>query len=152
MKTMSRLGISSIIALLVVGGATLPANAEEVKLAVNPTGTWKLTVVSTNQASATERILKLKLEGNTLTGTLTYNASAIINGKAKVAERPITEAKLQGEDISFNFTHPPATGNAANANYTYHGKITGDLIKGDFVTEWMGSSRTRQWKAERQKP
>lgn len=120
--------------------------------AVNPTGTWKVTVTSTNtQARPVAQTLKLKLDGGTLTGTFTYNSSAIVNGKARVSELPITEAKLQGDEISFNFSHPPAAGNGPNADYCYQGKISGDSIKGTFTTEVMGQTRTRAWEAERVK-
>ena len=118
----------------------------------DPNGTWKVTVTSTNtQARPTPQTLKLKLDGGKLTGTLTYNSSAVINGKARVSEAPITEAKLQGNEISFNFTHAPSVGNGPNANYSYQGKINGDTIKGTFTMEWMGNSRTRGWEAERVK-
>jgi hypothetical protein len=117
---------------------------------VNPTGSWKVTVITTNsQARAAAQTLKLKLEGGTLTGALTYNSSPTVNGKATVSELPITEAKLQGDVITFNFTHPPAFGNGPNATYSYQGKISGDKINGTYTMEWMGQSRTKDWVAER---
>jgi len=107
---------------------------------------------STNaQARSAAQTLKLKLDGGTLSGTLSYNSSPTTNGKASVSELPITEAKLQGNDLSFNFTHPPASGNGPNANYSYQGKVSGDTIKGTFVTEWRGQTHTRNWEAERVK-
>ena len=137
-------------ALLVLAGAGASVRAGE--LTVNPTGTWKVTVSSTNaQVRSSAQTLKLKFDGSTLTGTLSYNSSAIVNGRARVSELPITEAKLQGDEISFKFTHPPAVGNGPNANYSYQGRISGDTIKGTFITEWMGQTRTRGWQAERVK-
>jgi len=119
---------------------------------VNPTGTWKVTISNTNtQARPAAQTLNLKLDGGTLTGTLSYNSSPTVNGKARVSELPVTEAKLQGNEISFNFTHPPASGNGPNATYSYQGKISGDTIKGTFTTEWMGQTRTKGWEAERLK-
>jgi hypothetical protein len=109
----------------------------------NPTGTWKVA-----QMLATGQTLKLKLNGTTLNGTLTYRSSAVVDGKSRMSEAPITEAKLQGSEISFNFTHPPAVGNGPNATYNYRGKISGDSIKGTFTAEWMGHARTRNWEAE----
>jgi hypothetical protein len=118
--------------------------------AVNPAGTWKVTVITTNpQARPAAQTLKLKLDGGTLAGSLTYNSSPMVNGKALVSVLPITEAKLQGDEISFNFTHPPAAGNGPNATYSYQGKISGDTIKGKYVMEWMGQSLTKEWEAER---
>jgi len=129
--------------------AACPGRAGEP--AVNPTGTWKVTTTTNLQARAASQTLKLKLDSGTLTGTLTYNSSPTVNGKASVSELPITEAKLLGNEISFKFTHPPASGNGPNAINSYQGKISGDTIKGTFITEWMGQSRTKDWEAERLK-
>jgi hypothetical protein len=150
MKIQLQQGIYLTTALLIlaVTGPTVCAGEP----AANPTGTWKVTVSSTNtQARPTAQTLKLKLDGGTLTGTFSYNSSPTVNGKARVSELPITEAKLQGNEISFNFTHPPAAGNGPNATNSYQGKISGDTIKGTFTTEWMGQTRTRGWEAERVK-
>jgi hypothetical protein len=119
--------------------------------AVNPTGTWKVTTTTNLQARPAAQTLKLKLDGSTLTGTLTYNSSPTVNGKASVSELPISEAKLLGDEMSFKFTHPPASGNGPGATYSYQGKISGDAIKGTFITELMGQSRTRDWEARRLK-
>ena len=137
---------------LALTGLTLRGTAGSDQSTADPTGTWKVTISSTNtQAHPTAQTLKLKLNGGTLTGTLSYNSSPTVNGKARVSELPITEAKLQGSEISFNFTHPPAAGNGPNATYSYQGKISGDTIKGTFTTEWMGQTRTRGWEAGRLK-
>jgi hypothetical protein len=82
---------------------------------------------------------------------LPTSTSAVVNGKSRMSEALITEAKLQGGEISFNFTHPPAVGNGPNATYNYRGKVTGDTIKGTFTMDWMGHARTRNWEAERLK-
>jgi hypothetical protein len=131
---------------------TLRTSAVDDKSTAAPTGTWKVTVSSTNtQARPAGQTLKLKLNGGTLTGTLSYASSPTVNGKSRVSELPITEAKLQGSEISFNFTHPPSAGNGPNAIYSYQGKISGDTIKGTFTREWMGQTITRSWEAERLK-
>jgi hypothetical protein len=141
--------LTLIVAL--AGLSVLSVSGAETSIA-DPTGSWKVTVSTTNtQARPTPQTLKLKIDGGKLSGTLTYNSSGVINGKARVSEGPITEAKLQGNEISFNFTHPPSVGNGPNANYSYQGKISGDTIKGTFTMEWMGNSRTRGWQAERVK-
>jgi hypothetical protein len=138
----------SILCLILAFGKL--AHAGDVKL--DPTGTWKVTVSSTNtQARPAAQTLKLMLNGSTLTGTLSYNSSPTVNGKARVSELPITEAKLQGDELSFNFTHPPASGNGPNATYSYQGKIRGETIEGTFTMEWMGQTRTKGWEAERLK-
>jgi hypothetical protein len=116
----------------------------------NITGTWKLTFSSTNtQARPSAQTLKLKLSGSTLTGTLSYNTGPIVNGKARVATLPIAEAKLQGNELSFKFTHPPTAGSGPNSTYSYQGRLSGDTLKGTFTTERMGETRTRGWEAQR---
>jgi len=117
--------------------------------AFDASGTWKLTKISTNAAAhPSAQTLKLKLEGGTLTGRLSYNAGAIVKGKAPTSELPITDAKLKGNEISFNFSHPPTAGNGPNATYHYQGTITGDTI-GSSYDGADGETRTRAWQAER---
>ncbi len=148
MKLQRSICLTTALLFLAATGSTV--NAEE--SVVNPTGAWKVTVSSTNtQARPAAQTLKLMLNGGTLTGTLSYNSSPTVNGKARVSELPITEAKLNGNELSFNFTHPPATGNGPNANYSYQGTISGDTIKGTFTIEWMGQTRTKNWEARRLK-
>jgi hypothetical protein len=138
--------LTTALLFLAVTGST--AKAEE--SVVNPTGTWKVTISGDkSQALPAVPTLKLKLSGGTLTGTLSYRSSPVVNGKSQVAELPITEAKLQGNDISFNFSHPPAAGKGPNATYSYQGKISGDTIKGTFTREWMGNTNTKDWQAVR---
>jgi hypothetical protein len=146
MKLQRSICLSTALLFLAVTNSTV--NAEE--SVVNPTGTWKVIASSTNtQAHPAAQTLKLTLNGSTLTGTLSYNSSPTVNGKARVSELPITEAKLNGSELSFNFTHPPAAGNGPNATYSYQGTISGDSIKGTFTMEWMGQTRTRNWEAKR---
>jgi hypothetical protein len=148
MKLQQSICLTTALLFLAVTGSTV--NAEE--SVVNPSGTWTVTVSSTNtQARPAAQTLKLTLNSGTLTGTLSYNSSPTVNGKARVSELPITEAKLQGNELSFNFTHPPAAGNGPNANYSYQGTISGDTIKGTVTTEWMGQTRTKNWEAKRLK-
>jgi hypothetical protein len=140
--------LSTLCLILALGQL---AHADDMKL--DPTGTWKVTITSTNTPPRpTVETLKLKLSGGTLTGTLSY--TTIHNGQSRVGELPITEGKLQGSEISFNFTHPPAakTGNAPDPTYSYKGKINGDTIKGTLSMEWMGGHfPTNVWEAERLK-
>jgi hypothetical protein len=150
MKLQAGIGLATALLVLTMTGPTLRAGAEDKELAVIPTGAWKVTIPSTNtQARPTGQTLKLKLDGGTLTGTLSYNSGPVVNGKAPTSELPITEAKLQGSEISFNFSHPPAVGKGPNATYSYQGRISGDTIKGTYTMEWMGQTRTKGWEARR---
>ncbi len=147
MKTKPRISLASAL-LILTGGLVFGAQES----AVNPAGTWRVTVLSTNTSvRPLPQTLKLALNGGTVTGTLTYNSGPVVNGKAPTSALPVSEAKLKGDEISFHFTHPPSSGNGPNATYRYQGKITGDTIKGTFTTEWAGTTRTREWQAHRLK-
>ena len=146
MKSQKSIFLATTILVLGMVGASVRAGEP----AENPTGVWKVTLPTTNaQVHPTAQTLKLKFDGGVLTGSLSYNVGPVANGKAHFAELPITDAKIQGNEISFNFTHPPAVGKGPNANYSYQGRISGDTIKGTFTTEWMDQTRTRDWEAKR---
>jgi hypothetical protein len=149
MKSHRTIGLAGAALFLAITGTT-SLRAEEP--AINPTGAWKVIVVTTNtQVRPDAQTLKLKLDGSTLTGTLSYNSSPTVNGKARISELPITEAKLQGSEISFHYTHPPSFGTGPGANYRYQGTIRGDSIKGTFTEEWRGHTFNRNWEAQRLK-
>ena len=152
MKSPSKASLTTLALTVALTGLTFRAAAGDDKSTTDPTGAWKVTMISTNaQARPMPQTLKLKLTDGKLTGTLTYNSGPVVNGKAPKSELPITDAKLEGNQISFKFTHPPAAGKGPNGDYTYEGKISGDTIKGTCTTEWMGNSHTRDWQAERLK-
>jgi hypothetical protein len=145
MKTPSIISLTTALLLLAAAGC-------KQQPAAGPAGSWEVTVVTTNaQTRPMPQTLKLTLSGDALTGTLSYNSGPVVNGKAPVAELPITDAKLQGNMLSFNFTHPPASGNGSSPSYTYEGAISGDSIKGTFITQWMDQTHTNNWEAVRMK-
>jgi hypothetical protein len=144
-KHMKKLIIPVFVSLLVFTG--LMVSAQEPT--VNPTGTWKVTHSSTNtQARPSEYTLKLKLVSNTLTGTISNVSS--VNGKSRVYEWPIRDAKLQGGEISFSVTHPFEIGHG-EVTSSYQGKISGDAIMGTFKETFLKHTYTRNWTAERVK-
>ena len=151
MKPQARICLRSLalsLALCFTTNRVQAADSSKTNLA----GTWKVTTSSTNtHAPSSPQTLKLKIDGGTLTGTLSYNSGPVVNGKTPHSELPITEGKLKGNEISFNFSHPPAMGKGSNATQKYQGTISGDLIKGTVTTEWMGQSNTRTWEAQRLK-
>jgi S1-C subfamily serine protease len=116
----------------------------------DPTGTWKLTISTTNaQAGTPPQTLKLKLTGHVLTGTLSYNSTPTLKGKATFADLPINDGKFEGNEISFRFSHAPAIGKGADALYTYKGTLSGDTMNGTITMDWMGQSRSKDWEAKR---
>lgn len=112
----------------------LAANAQDKK--VDPTGTWKWSFTGQN-GQTRETTLNLKLDGDKLTGT--------ISGRG--GETAIEEAKIKGEEISFQVTRE-FQGNKVTMKY--NGKISGDTIKGKTETQRDGEPRTRDWEAKRE--
>ncbi len=109
------------------------AKAEDKK--ADPSGTWKWSF--TGQGGQTrETTLKLKLDGEKLTGT--------VSGRG--GETAIAEAKLKGEEISFQVTRE-FNGNKVTTKY--NGKISGDTIKGKMEFERDGQAQSRDWEAKR---
>ncbi|TAL06550.1 MAG: hypothetical protein EPO07_01710 [Verrucomicrobia bacterium] len=118
---------------------TLRTTAAEDKSTADPTGTWKVTISSTNpQNHPSENKLTLKLASGTLAGTLSRVSA--VNGAA--ATWPIKEAKLQKNEISFKVVNGGVT-------LSYEGKINGATIKGTLKTESSGKTSSTDWKAER---
>ena len=81
--------------------------------------------------------LKLKVEGEKLSGT--------ISGRG--GETAIAEAKLKGDEISFQVTRE-FQGNKMTQKY--NGKISGDSIKGKMEFERDGQPQSRDWEAKRE--
>ena len=115
---------------------TLSAHAADKK--ADPAGTWIWTMPGRNGGEAREVKLKLKLEGEKLTGT--------VSGRQGQEDTAIEDAKLSGEDISFKVTRE-FNGNKFTAKYS--GKLTGDSIKGKIETERDGNTNSRDWEAKR---
>jgi hypothetical protein len=114
--------------------AALTASAQDKKPEI--TGTWKSS--STNQnGQVRETTIKLKAEGDKLTGT--------VSGRNN--DTAIEEGKIKGEEISFNVTRE-FNGNKMVTKYT--GKVSGDTIKGKSETERDGQTRSRDWVAKRE--
>jgi len=108
-------------------------NAAEPK-AVDPSGAWKIaTINSETKGKNPEAPLKLKLEGGKLTGAITHQS--MVNGKTRVTEQVLKEAKLQGDNISFTVSFPPVSGQGLEVTQRYQGKISGDAMQGKLETE-----------------
>ncbi len=116
-------------------GLVAAVHAEDKK--ANPTGTWKWSFTGQN-GQTRETTLKLKLEGEKLTGSVSGR-----NG-----DTAIDDAKIKGEEISFSVTRE-FNGNKMTAKY--NGKLSGDTIKGKVETERDGEKRSRDWEAKREK-
>jgi hypothetical protein len=101
----------------------------------DPTGSWTWSVPGRDGQARTVTC-KLKLDGDKLTGS--------IGGRN--GDTAIEEAKIKGEDISFQVTRE-FNGNKVTTKYA--GKLSGDSIKGKFESERNGQTQSRDWEAKR---
>ena len=128
--------LTSLLSLAAVVALTAGISAQAQDKKADPTGTWKWSFTGQN-GQTRETTLKLKLEGDKLTGT--------ISGRGD--DTAIEDAKLAGDEISFKVTRE-FNGNKVTAKYS--GKLSGDSIKGKTETERDGQPRSRDWEAKRE--
>ena len=104
----------------------------------NATGTWKYSVNINDQAR--ESTIKLKQEGDKLTGTVT---SGFNNQEAK-----IEDGKVKDGEVSFKVVRDF---NGQKITIKYSGKLSADTIKGKMEIEVEGQPMSRDWEAKRAK-
>jgi hypothetical protein len=123
------------VAALVVAvvGVVGVARAED---KASPTGTWKWTV--SFGGNDREMVLKLKLDGDKLTG-------ALIRGDQ---ETKIEDGKFKDGEVSFKVTRER---NGNKFTMKYSGKVSGDTIRGKTEFERNGEAQSRDWEAKRDK-
>lgn len=126
--------LSAAIGLAIL---SVMATANVARAAENPTGTWKWEVKFNDQSR--EVTLKLKLEGEKLTGSMSGR-----NG----SETEIQDGTFKDGDISFNLVRE-RNGNKMTSKFS--GKLSGDTIKGKTEFERNGQSQSRDWEAKRVK-
>ena len=105
--------------------------------AADPTGTWKWSAMGKDNNSV-EMTLKLKLEGDKLTGTVS-------RGNQDTA---IADASFKDGTVAFTVTVERG-GNKFVSKY--NGKLDGDTIKGKIETDRGGKTNSRDWLAKREK-
>ncbi|HLF92680.1 MAG TPA: hypothetical protein VJB14_04415 [Planctomycetota bacterium] len=98
-----------------------------------PEGTWKWSVE--RNGNKIETTLKLKLEGDKLSGTITGRGGT---------ESAIEEASFKDGTVSFSVSRDR---NGQKVTTKYSGKLEGDAITGKIE----GGQQARDWKAERVK-
>jgi hypothetical protein len=122
--------VATLVALL-LSSATV--------FAADPTGTWTWTRQGRDGQSF-EVTARLQFTESKLTGTVTGFQGA---------ENPISDGKLEGDQISFNVV---VNFNGNEIKFAYQGKLDGDSITGTIT--WPGrdgDTRTSDWKATRKK-
>jgi len=134
--------LTSLIKAVACGMLALGAVAQAQDKKADPTGTWTWSQPGRNGGPDRKSTLKLKLEGDKVTGTL----SAPGRG-GQSSDVAISEGKIKGDEISFAVTRE-VQGNKFTAKY--NGKISGDSIKGKIETERNGQTQSRDWEAKRE--
>jgi hypothetical protein len=122
--------------VLVFAGLLSTVQAQQ---AANPTGTWKWQQQGRG-GQTQERTLKLKLDGQTLTG-------AVVVGQDN-QEVAITEASFKDGTVSFKVSRPGRGGGQPRTD-SYTGKLEGDTIKGKISTQRQGETVEIDWEAKR---
>jgi hypothetical protein len=120
------------IAILAIGTAVQAADA---------TGTYSWTRPGRNGGNDIKMTLKLKVDGEKLTGTLSSPGR-----DGTVTDTAIADGKVKGEEISFTVTRE-FNGNKFVTKY--NGKVSADAIKGKTEMERNGQTNSRDWEAKR---
>ncbi len=129
------MGLCAAMAL----GFLAQAQAQDKK--ADPTGTWSWTVPGRNGGPDRKNTLKLKVEGDKVTGKLTSPARG---GETRDTE--IKDGKLKGNEVSFTVSRE-FNGNTFTQKYS--GKVTADSIKGKMEFERNGETTSRDWEAKK---
>jgi len=108
----------------------------------DPTGTWTWMRQGRGGGGEVKMTLKLKAEGDKLTGKLTSPGR---QGGDPV-EIEVKDGKIKGDEVSFTVTRE-VNGNTFTSKYS--GKVTADAIKGKMEFERNGETQSRDWEAKR---
>jgi len=100
-------------------------------------GNWN-TALILGDGNRIEGTLKLKQDGDKLTGTTVRNEN----------ETEIQDGKIAGDEITFKVIRD-RDGRKVTAKYK--GKITGDTVKGKVESDWSGDWQTLDWEGTRGK-
>jgi len=107
----------------------------------DPSGTWTWTTPGRNGGADRKMTLKLKVEGEKVTGTLSTPGR-----DGEMVKSEIEDGKIKGDEVSFAVTRE-FNGNKRTSKY--HGTITADAIKGKTEFERNGEAQSRDWEAKR---
>jgi uncharacterized lipoprotein YehR (DUF1307 family) len=100
----------------------------------SPTGTWKYTTNA--NGTQLEVTMKLKAEGDKVTGTISVNDMAI----------KIEDGKIKDGEVSFKIMREVG---GQKFEIKYKGKVTGDTFKGKRELEREGQPNVREFEAKR---
>lgn len=111
--------------------------AKRVAVKAVAAGTWN-TALTLPDGNRIEGSLRLKQEGDKLTGAAIRNEN----------ETPIQDGKVAGDEITFKVLRE-RDGRTVTAKYK--GKIVGDSVKGKVESDWSGDWQTLDWEGTRGK-
>jgi hypothetical protein len=134
-----RYGSLAIVAALLLALAAPVARAAD---KANFAGTWKWTQQGRQGGNPTEVTLKLKQDGDKVTGTVTSNFGG------QPTDTAISDVTVKDNEIKFNVVREF---NEQKRTTTYTGKLEGDTIKGSMERERQGEKVKTDWEAKRAK-
>jgi hypothetical protein len=120
------------ITLITIGTAVQAADA---------TGSWSWTRPGRNGGPDQKMTLKLKADGEKLTGTLTSPSR-----DGGTTDTAIADGKVKGDEVSFTVTREFNNNKMVSK---YNGKVSADTIKGKIESERNGQAQSRDWEAKR---
>lgn len=115
----------------------------------DPTGTWKWETEFGGQKR--ETVLKLKLEGDKLTGTITGGGRGGKGGKGGGkggGEAKIEDGTYKNGEVAFSVTRE---GKDQKVTTKYKAKVEGDAMKGTIEGNFGGKEFKREFEAKREK-
>jgi hypothetical protein len=135
-RSLTKVALCAVLAL----GFLSVSQAQEKK--ADTTGTWTWTRPGRNGGAEQKMTLKLKVEGDKVTGKLTSPGRQ----DGTPVETEIKDGKIKGDEISFSITRE-YNGNTMTQKYS--GKVTADAIKGKIDSERNGQAQSRDWEAKK---
>jgi hypothetical protein len=135
-RSLTKLALCAVFAL----GFLSAAQAQDKK--ADATGTWTWTRPGRNGGADQKMSLKLKVEGDKVTGKLTSPGR---QGGDPV-ETDIKDGKIKGDEISFTVSREF---NGNTMTQKYNGKVTADAITGKIESDRNGQTQSRDWEAKR---
>lgn len=128
-------GLAMFAAVLLMLGMAPAAMAAD-----DATGTWKWSQAGRGgQGTPTEVTLKLKQDGDKLTGTIATGTNEPVE---------IKDGKVKDGEVTFTVVRKF---NDREMTMKYTAKVTGDTIKGKSATERNGQVREREFEGKRVK-
>jgi hypothetical protein len=133
MNARARIVCKLLILALAVASHSLAAGAQSKS---DPTGTWTYSFTTQN-GQTIESTLKLKLNGDKLTGVYVGRNNN---------ETPIENATFKDGEVSFQVTRE-RDGNKFTTRF--RGKVVGDTLNGTSESDFGGQTRSREFAAKR---